>query len=121
MQYGEIQRELLKETRTPKRELEAINVDMSIQNRLKTSRSLAHTVPNSNFNPSNNIIKKPGNNTRTNTNNFKPTLYANCGYVWSAVNQQNCPARKKTCKNSHINNYFAKFCRKTKEPYEIQT
>ena len=45
MQDREIQRELLKETRTPKKALElAINVEMSNQNKLKFSGTSAYTV-----------------------------------------------------------------------------
>ena len=121
MQDGEIQRELLKETRTAKKALEvAMNIEiMGIQNELKTSGSAAQTSTNGITSTTVNNVQGSWNRPRPSTNKFvKPTICPNCGYVWSASHRQNCPPRRKNCKNCGIVNHFAKVCSKPKLPYK---
>ena len=120
IQDGEIQRELLKETRTAKKALEvAMNIEMGIQNQLEISGTTVHsTTIEITTTPVNN---KQGswNRSRPPMNQFvKPTICLNCGYGWSAPHRQNCPARGKNCKNCGIANHFAKVCRKPKQSYK---
>ena len=112
MQDGEIQRELLKETREPKKALEvAISIEMGIQTQLKISG--ASTNNSTNEVHSINNIQGPWNRKRPSTNQFvKPTICPNCGYGWTPSHRQSCPARGKICKNCGISNHFAKVCRK---------
>ena len=118
MQDGEIQRELLKETRTAKKALEiAMNIEMGIQNQLKISGSPASTTTNEITSRTINNVQGSWNRSRASTNQFiKPTICPNCGYGWSPSHRQKCPARGKNCKNCGIANHFAKVCRKSKEP-----
>ena len=118
MQDGEIQRELLNETRTARKALEiAMNIKMGIQNLLKISGSPASTTTNEITSQTINNVQGSWNRSRASTNQFvKPTICPNCGYGWSPFHRQTCPARGKNCKNCGIANHFAKVCRKTKEP-----
>ena len=118
MQDGEIQRELLKETRTAKKALEvAMNIEMGIQNQLKISGTSIPNTTNEISNQSINSVQESWNRTRAQTNQFvKPTICPNCGYGWTPSHRQNCPARGKLCKNCGIANHFAKVCRKPKQP-----
>ena len=118
MQDGEIQRELLKETRTPKKAVEiATNIEMGIQNQLKISGSPASTTTNEITSQTINNVQGSWNRSRASTNQFvKPTICPNCGYGWSPFHRHKCPARGKNCKNCGIANHFAKVCRKAKEP-----
>ena len=120
MQDGEIQRELLKETRTAKKALAiAMNNEIGIQNQLKISGTSAQTATNEIKCASVNNVQGSWNRSRPPTNQFvKPTTCPNCGYGWSASHRQNCPARGKTCKNCGIANHFAKVCRKPKHSYK---
>ena len=120
MQDGEIQRELLKETRTAKKALEvAMNNEMVIQNELKISGTAAQTTTNEITSTTVNNVQGSWNRSRPSTNQFvKPTICLNCGYGWSASHRQNCPARGKNCKNCGIVNHFVKVCRKPKLPYK---
>ena len=64
-------------------------------------------------------MQGPWNRSRPPTSQFvKPTIFADCGYGWSAAHRQNCPARGKNCKSCVIANHFAKVCRKPKHPYK---
>ena len=119
MQDGEIQREMLKETRTAKKVLEvAMNIEMEIQNQMKISRTTAQTSTNGITSTTVNNVQGSWNRSRPSTNQFvKPTICPNCGYGWSASHRQNCPARGKNCKNCGNVNHFAKVCRKPKLPY----
>ena len=118
MQDGEIQRELLKETRTAKKALEvAMNIEMGIQNQLKISGTSLHNTTNEILSQSINSVQGSWNRTRAPTKQFvKPTICPNCGYGWTPSHRQNCPARGKSCKNCGIANHFAKVCRKPKQP-----
>ena len=109
MQDGEIQRELLKETREAKKALEvAINIEMGIQTQLKISGT--PTTNSTNEVHSINSVQGSWNRNRPSTNQFvKPTICPNCGYGWNPSHRQNCPARGKICKNCGISNHFAKF------------
>ena len=120
MQDGEIQRELLKETRTAKKALEvAVNIEMGIQNQLKISGTTVHSTTNEITTTSVNNIQGSWNRSRPPTNQFvKPTICPNCGYGWSAAHRQNCPDRGNNCKNCVIANHFAKVCRKPKHSYK---
>ena len=120
MQDGEIQRELLKETRTAKKALEvAMNIEMGIQNQLKISGTTAQTSTNGITSTTVNNVQGSWNRSRTSTNQFvKLTICPNCGYGWSALHRQKSPARGKNCKNCGIVNHFAKVCRKPKLPYK---
>ena len=120
MQDGEIQRELLKETRTTKKTLEvAMNIEMGIQNQLKISGTAAQTTTNEITSTTVNNVQESWNRSRPSTNQFvKPSICPNCGYGWSASHRQNCPARGRNCKNCGIVNHFAKVCRKPKIPYK---
>ena len=122
MQDGEIQRELLKETRTAKKTLEvAMNIEMGFQNQLKISGTTVHSTTNEFTTTSVNNIQGSWNRSRPPTNQFvKPTICPNCGYGWSAAHRQNCPGRGKNCKNSGIANQFAKVCRKPKHSYKLK-
>ena len=115
MQDGEIQRELLKETREPKKALEvAISIEMRIQTQLKISGT--PTTNSTNEVHSINNVQGSWNRKRPSTNQFvKPTICPNCGYGWTPSHRQNCPARGKICKNCGIANHFAKVCRKPKQ------
>ena len=117
MQDGEIQRELLKETRTPKKALEiAMNIEMGIQYQLKISGSPASTTTNENTSQMINNVQGSWNRSRASTNQFvKPTICPNCGYGWSPSHRQKCPTRGKNCKNCGVAKHFAKVCRKSKE------
>ena len=119
MQHGEIQKELLKETRTAKKALEiSMNIEMGIQNQLKISRTSAQTATTEITSASVNNVQGSWNRSRPSTNQFvKPTACPNCGYGWSASHRQNCPARGKTCKNCGIATHSPKVCRKPKHPY----
>ena len=119
-QVGEIQRELLKETRTAKKALEvALNIEMGIQNQLKISGTAAQTSTNKITSTTVNNVQGSWKRARPSTNLFdKPTICPNCGYGSSASHRQNCLARGKICKNSGIVNHFAKVCRKPKIPYK---
>ena len=118
MQDGEIQRELLKETRTTKKTLEVgVNIEMGIQNQLKISGTSIPNTTNEISSQSINSVQGSWNKTRAPTNQFvKPTICPNCGYGWTPSHRQNCPARGKSCKNCGIANHFAKICRKPKQP-----
>ena len=120
MQDGEIHRELLKETRTAKKELEfAMNIEMGIQNQLKISGTSAHSTTKEITSASVNNVQRPWIRSRPQTSQFvKPTICPYCGYGWSATHRQNFPARGKNCKNCGIANHFAKICRKPKHPYK---
>ena len=115
MQDGEIQRELLKGTREPKKALEvAISIEMGIQTQLKFSGT--PTTNSTNEVHSINNVQGSWNRKRPSTNQFvKPTICSNCGYGWTPSHRQNCPARGKKCKNCGISNNFAKVCRKPKQ------
>ena len=117
MQDSEIQRELLKETRTAKKALEvAMNIEMGIQNQLKISGTTVHSTTNEITTTSVNNIQGSWNRSRPPMNQLvKSTICPNCGYGWSAAHRQNCPARGKNCKNCGIANHFAKVCRKPKQ------
>ena len=119
MQDGEIQRELLKETRTAKKAIDvAMNIEMGIKNQLKISGTAAQTSANEITSKTLNNVQGSWNRSRPSTNQFvKPTICPNCGYGWSASHRQNCPARGKNCKNCGIVNHFAKVCRKPKLLY----
>ena len=119
MQDREIQRELLKETKTAKKALEvAMNIEMGIQNQLKISGTTVHSTTNEITTKSVNNIEGSWNRSRSPTNQFaKPTICPNCDHGWSAAHQQNCPARWKNCKNCGIAKHFAKICRKPKHSY----
>ena len=101
MQEGEIQRELLKETRTAKKALEvAMNIEMGIQNQLKISGTAIYQTTNDITSSSINNIQGPWNRSRPSTSQLvKPTICPNCGHGWSAAHRQNCPARGMNCKN----------------------
>ena len=121
MQDGEIQRELLKETRIAKKALEiAMNIEMGIQNQLKIISGIsAQTTTNEITSTTVNNVQGSWNRSRPLTNQFvKPTICPNCGYGWSASHRQNCPDRGKNCKNCGIANHFARVCRKPKHPYK---
>ena len=120
MQDGEIQRELLKETRTGKKALEvAMNIGMDIQNQLNMSETDIHQTTNEITTTSINNIQKSLNRSRPSMSSFvKPTFCPNCGYGWSATHRQNCPARGKNCKNCGIANLIAKVCRKLKQSFK---
>ena len=65
MQYGEIQAELQKEARTAKKALEvAMNVEMGIQNQLKTSGTAIHQATNEITTTSINYIQGSWNRSR---------------------------------------------------------
>ena len=120
MQDGDIQRELLKETRTAKKALEvAMNIEMGIQIQLKISGTATHQATNEITTSSINNIQGSWNRSRPSTSNLvKPTICPNCGYGWSAAHRQNCPARGKNCINCEVANHFAKVCRKHKQPFK---
>ncbi|XP_075256671.1 uncharacterized protein LOC142349141 [Convolutriloba macropyga] len=120
MQDGEIQRELLKETRTAKKALEvAMNIEMGIQNPLKISGTATHQTTNEIMTKSINNIQGSWNRSRPSTINLvKPTICPNFGYGRSAAHRQNCPARGKNSKNCGIANHVAKVCRKPKQPFK---
>ena len=117
MQDGEIQRELLKETRTAKKVLEvSMNIEMGIQNQLRISGTPIPNTTNEISSQSINSVQGSWNRTRAPTNQFvKPTICPNCGYGWTPSHRQNCRARGKSCKNCGIANHFAKVCRKSKQ------
>ena len=100
MQDGEIQRELLKETRSAKKVLEVtINFEMGIQNQSKKSRTAILQNTNEITTTFINNVQSSWNRSRPVTNNFiKPTICPNCGNGWSAAHRLNCPARGKSCK-----------------------
>ena len=112
MHDGEIQKELLKETRTAKKALEvAMNLEMGIQKPIE--KNPTPTTTNEILSQSINNVQGSWNRSRAPTNQFvKPTICPNCGYGWTPSHRQNCPARGKTCKNCGIANHFAKICRK---------
>ena len=85
IQDGEIQRDLMKESRTAKKALEvATNIEMGIQNQLKISGTAIYTVSNQIANTSIHSIQKSWNRPKSTTNNFKkPTICPNCRYAWS--------------------------------------
>ena len=118
MQDGEMQRELLTETRTAKKALEvAMNIEMGIQTQLKISGTPTSSATNEISGQSINNVQGSWNRTRAPTNQFvKPTICPNCGYGWNPSHRQNCPARGKISKNCGIANIFAKVCRKSKQP-----
>ena len=100
MQDGEIQRELLKETRMAKKEIEvAMNIEMGIKNHLKISGTSAHSTTNEITSAAVNNVQGSWNRLRPPTSQFlKPTTCLNCGYGCSAAYRQNCPARGKNSK-----------------------
>ena len=120
MQDGEIQRELLKETRTAKKALEvAMNIEMGIQNQLEISGTTVHSTTNEIKTTSVKNIAGSWNRSRPPTSLFvKHTIGPICGYGWSTAHRQNCPARGKNCKNCGFANYFVKVCRKPKHSYK---
>ena len=110
MQDGEMQIELLKETKTAKKALElAINIEMGILHQLKILGTAAYTFSKQIANNSINSTQNSWNRPKSTTTNFKPTICFNCGYAWLASHRKNCPARGKNCKNRGITNHFAKF------------
>ena len=108
IQDGEIQRELLKETRTAKWALEiAMNIEMGIQNQLKISGTSAEMTTNEITSTTVNNVQGSCNRSRPSTNQYvKPSICPICGYGWSASHRQNCPARGKNCKKCGIANHF---------------
>ena len=95
MKDGEIQRELMKETRPAKKALEAARkIEMGIQNQLKISGTVAHSTSNQSAHMSVNSVQNSWNRARPSTNTFvKPTICPNCGYGWLASHRQNCLVR----------------------------
>ena len=83
-QDGELQRELLKETRSAKKALEVvINMEMRIQKNLMVSKTAGYTVSNQAANTSINSIQNSWKRPKSTSNNFlKPTICPNCGYGW---------------------------------------
>ena len=77
MQDGEIQRELLKETRTAKKALGiAMNIEMGTQNQLNISGSPASTTTNEITSQTINNVQGSLNRSRASTNQFvKPTNF----------------------------------------------
>ena len=115
MQVREIQRELLK-TRTPNRALElAINLEMGLQKQLKILGTSAFTDTCSNAYPAVKIFETRGTTFVHVHVDSIPLAVTNCGNTWYLVHYQNWPARGKACKNSAINNRFAKICWKPKK------
>ena len=106
----DIQRELLKETRTAKKVLEvAMNIEMGIQNQMKISGNATHQTKNATTTTSINNLQGFWNRSRPSTSSLViPTICSNCGYGWSTAHRQSCPARGKNCKNCGIANHFAK-------------
>ena len=86
MQDDEIQKELLKETRTAKKALEnAMNIEMGIQNQLKLSGTSAQTTTNEITSTTMIIVQGSRNRSRQSTDQFaRPTVCPNCGNGWSA-------------------------------------
>ena len=84
MQDGEIQKELLKETRTAKKALEiATNIEMGMQNQLKLSGTAAQTTTNEITSTTVNNVQGSWNRSRPSTNQFvKTTICPKCGYGW---------------------------------------
>ena len=117
-QDGEIQRELLKETRTAKKALEiAMNIEMGIQNQLIISGSPASTTTKEITSQTINNVQGLWNRSRASTNQFvEPTICPNCGCGWSSSHRQKCPARGKNCKSCGIANHFAKFVENPNNP-----
>ena len=120
MQDSEIQRELLKETISAKKDLEvAMSIEMGIPNQLKVSGTAIHQTTNEVTTTIINNIQSSWNRSQPSTSNFvKPTICPSCGYGWSATHPQNCPASGKNFKNCGIANHFAKICRKPKQPFK---
>ena len=102
MQDGEIQRELLKETRTAKKALEiAMNIEMGIKNQLKIFGSPASTTTKEITSQMINNVQGSWNRSRASTNQFvKPTICPNSGYGWSPFHRQKCPAVARTVKTA---------------------
>ena len=82
MQDGEIQTELLKETRRAKKGLEiAMNIEMGIQNQPKISGTSAQTTTSEISSTRLNNVQGPWNRSSKSTNQFaKSTICPNCGY-----------------------------------------
>ena len=95
MQVGEIQKELLEETRRAKKALEiAMNDEMGTQNQLKISGTSAQMTTNEIKRTTVNNVQGSWNRSRPSTNQFvKSTICPNCGYGWSASHRQIFPAR----------------------------
>ena len=110
MQDGEIQRELLKQTRTAKKSLEiAMNIERVIQNQLKISGISSQLTTNEITSATVNNVQGWWNRTRSSNNHsVKAKISLNCGCGWSQSHRQNCPARGKNCKNCGIANHFAR-------------
>ena len=116
MQDGEIQRELLKETRTAKKALEiAMNIEMGIQNQLKISGSPASATTNEITSQTINNVQGSWNRSRRSTNQFvKPTICPNCGYVWSPSHRQNVLPVARTVKTAESLTTLQKFVKNPK-------
>ena len=66
-----------------------------------------------------NNVQGSWNRSLPSTNQFvKHSICPNCGYGWSALHRENCPACRKNCKNCGTAKHFAKICRKPKHPYK---
>ena len=117
MQNEDIQKELLKETVDPEKALAiAINIEMGKLNQLKMNAS--KTEPQSTVNQVQRTRianATPFSNMNT-TARKKPTTCHFCGSNWTSEHCNKCPARGKRCNNCGIENYFAKVCRKPKDP-----
>ena len=117
MQNEDIQKELLKETVEPDKALAiAINIEMGTLNQLKIYANKTELGSTVNQVQQMRIANATPFSSMNTTARKKPTTCQFCGMSWTAKHRNRCPARGKKCNNCGIENHFAKFCRKPKDP-----
>ena len=116
-QNEDIQKELLKETVDFDKALAiAINIAMSTLNQLKMTASKSELNSTVNQVQRMRIANATPFSKMNTTARKKPTTCLFCGINWSSEHRNKCPASGKKCNNCGIQNHFAKFCRKPKDP-----
>ena len=117
MQNEDIQKELLKETVEPNKALAiAINIEMGTLNQLKMTASKSELNSTVNQVQRMRIANATAFSNMNTTARKKPPKCHFCGMNWTSEHRKKCPARGKNCNNCGIENFFAKVCRKPKDP-----
>ena len=117
MQNEDIEKVLLKETVEADKALAiAINIEMGTLNQLKLNAKKTELNSTVIQVQRMRVANATPFSTINTTARKKPTTCHFCGINWTPEHRNRCPARGKKCNNCGIENHFAKFCRKPKDP-----